>query len=154
MRWRIVLRRKRRAKPRAKRENAVTDAAIAEAKARLQDRPEHFQWQFHRPDYRRARPARKRRSSSRPCNNQPVTDALARKLFGLADDVPLSKETMKAVRSDAAAKGYEPVRQAPAMETDSTFRAAIDKLTSRADNASKDFGDLVKSDIQAVCRRI
>jgi ElaB/YqjD/DUF883 family membrane-anchored ribosome-binding protein len=81
-------------------------------------------------------------------NNQPLTDALARKVFNLADDVPLSRETMKQVRTEAAATGYEPVRQVQTIETDKVWDSTISKLTSRADNASKDFGELVKSDIQ------
>lgn len=80
--------------------------------------------------------------------NQPVTDALARKAFGLPDDAPLSRETMKQVRADAAAKGYEPVRQLPQIETDAAWESSISKLTSRSDNAAKDFGELVKTDIQ------
>lgn len=80
--------------------------------------------------------------------NQPVTDALARKVFGLADDVPLSRDTMKQVRAEAATTGYEPVRAVPTIETDKVWENSISKLTSRADNAAKDFGDLVKSDIQ------
>jgi ElaB/YqjD/DUF883 family membrane-anchored ribosome-binding protein len=80
--------------------------------------------------------------------NQPITDALARKAMGLPETAPLSMETTKAVRAEAAKTGYEPVRQIPRMETDAIYQREASQLTSRADNAAKDFGDLVKSDIQ------
>lgn len=80
--------------------------------------------------------------------NQPITDALVRKGLGLADDAPLTHETMKNVRAEAAAKGYEPVRQIPQMETDAIFQKQVSALTSRSDNAAKDFGALVESDIK------
>jgi hypothetical protein len=81
-------------------------------------------------------------------NNQPITDSIARKALGIADDVPLSKETMRAARTEAIETGYEPVRQLPFMATDDAFRTQISKLTSRADNASKDFGAIVESDVK------
>ena len=80
--------------------------------------------------------------------NQPVTDSIIRKGFDLADDAPLSHETMRTVRAEAAAKGYEPIRQVPLIQTDDAFRGEISKLTSRSDNAAKDFGVLVESDIK------
>lgn len=80
--------------------------------------------------------------------NQPITEALARKALGVAEDVPLTHETMREVRMKAIAEGYDPVRQIPAMPTDNAFRVQVSKITSRADNASKDFGDLVQSDVK------
>lgn len=80
--------------------------------------------------------------------NQTVTDALARKALGLPEDAPLSMETTRAVRQAAAVQGYEPVRAIPRMATDRVFQQQIDKLTSRADNAAQDFGELVQSDIK------
>lgn len=86
--------------------------------------------------------------------NQPLTDSLLRKAFDLPEGAPITYETMKAVRAKAATAGYDPVRQVPRMNTDDTFRAAADKLTSRADNASKDFGDLVQSDIKPLADKL
>ena len=80
--------------------------------------------------------------------NQELTDSLVRKAFSLPDDAPISHDTMRQVRSAAAASGYEPVRAVPAMKTDDVFRDQIKALTSRADNASKDFGELVVSDVK------
>lgn len=80
--------------------------------------------------------------------NQTVTNTRVREALGLPPDAPLSVETMRSIRADAASKGYEPVRQIPRMRTDNVFRNDVAALTSRADNAAKDFGELVKSDVQ------
>jgi hypothetical protein len=80
--------------------------------------------------------------------NQPVTDSIIRKNFGLVDDAPLSRDTLRAVRAKAVQSGYDPVRALPAVPTDDAFRETIGKLTSRADNAAKDFGALVDSDVK------
>lgn len=86
--------------------------------------------------------------------NQPVTDALVRKGLGLPEDAPLTHETMRAVRADAAAAGYDPVRQVPRVQTDTAYQAEISALTSRANNAAKDFGKLVESDVKPLADKL
>ena len=86
--------------------------------------------------------------------NQPVTDALVRKAFGLIDDEPLSHETMRQVRGEAIQAGYDPLRQIPVVRTDNAYRVAISGLTSRADNAAKDFGTLVQSDVAPIAKEL
>jgi hypothetical protein len=86
--------------------------------------------------------------------NQPVTDRLVRKEFNLPEDAPLTLETMKAVRAREFESGYAPVREFGGgkvrIKLDGEYGAKIDSLTSRADNASKAFGDVVKSDIDSL----
>lgn len=80
--------------------------------------------------------------------SQPVTDRLVRREFGLAEDAPLTIDTMKAVRAKAIEDGYAPLRSLDAtIKTDSTFRAEAANLTSRTDSASQVIGDVIKSDI-------
>ncbi len=55
---------------------------------------------------------------------------------------------MKAVREEAAQAGYEPVRKIPRMDVDNAFKADVQALTSRSNNAAKDFGDVVDSDVK------
>lgn len=86
--------------------------------------------------------------------NQDLTDNLIRQGFGLPAEAPIAKETMRAVRQEAATAGYDPVRQVPRMDTDAEFRTAAANLTSRSDNASKDFGELVKSDVQPLAQSL
>lgn len=86
--------------------------------------------------------------------NQELTNTLAKKAFGLAEDAPLNRETLAAVRADAAQAGYAPARQIPRIEADQTFRNEVGALTSRADNAAKDFGALVESDVTPLVERL
>lgn len=83
--------------------------------------------------------------------NQSVTDSLVRKAFGLSEDAPLTLDTMRQVRAQAFESGYAPLREwgggAVRIKPDTEFLAEASKLTSRADNASKAFGDIVKSDL-------
>lgn len=128
--------------------NAVTDEAVAMAKDRgYKTVPSISNGSFMGRLIEGATGKEKAKQLA-ASSNQQVTDAWARKIFGIADDAPLSKETMRGVRQEAAAEGYEPIRQVASIKTDQAFRDTIKGLTSRADNASKDFGDLVKSDIQ------
>jgi hypothetical protein len=80
--------------------------------------------------------------------NQNVTETLARKAFGMADDVPITREAMTSIRREAIDTGYTPIRQIGEIAVDQQFYNAAKSLTSRADNASKAFGDLVKSDLE------
>jgi hypothetical protein len=84
--------------------------------------------------------------------NQNVTDSMARKAMGLADDAPITRDTMKAIRTDAIEGGYAPIRGLPEMPTDSAWLKQAGSLTSRADNASQAFGDLVKSDVAPLAK--
>jgi len=64
-------------------------------------------------------------------HNAQVTDGLARKALGLADDAPLTKETMQAYRSAQHAAGYEPVRQLGMVQTDNAFTQALDDVAAK-----------------------
>jgi hypothetical protein len=86
--------------------------------------------------------------------NQPLTDYLVRKAFDLPDDAPLVHATMKAVREKASLDGYAPVRQVPRIPTDLQYLADVKALTSRADNAAKDFGALVQSDVKPLAKKL
>lgn len=86
--------------------------------------------------------------------NQPLTDSLVRKALSIADDAPITKETMAVVRTEAVQAGYDPIRQVPRMGVDQTFKNDIRALTSRADNASKDFGQLVESDVKPLVKKL
>lgn len=86
--------------------------------------------------------------------NRPIYEALARKALQLPDDAPLTHDTMRAVRAEAVATGYEPVRAIPRLQTDGRWKADIAQLTSRADNASKDFGAVVQSDVKPLAAQL
>ena len=77
--------------------------------------------------------------------NQSVTDALARKALGLAEDQPITREAMQGVRDKAFAAGYEPLTKAGALETDRAYAAALDKIVSDYKGASRSFPEAVKN---------
>jgi len=79
--------------------------------------------------------------------NQNVTDRLARKELGLADDAPLTTQTMQAVRDRAFQEGYEPLTRAGAIETDRTFQRSLDALVKDYQGASRSFPGAVKNDV-------
>lgn len=79
--------------------------------------------------------------------NQNVTDGLARKALGIAEDAPITREVLQTVRQDAYQTGYAPIRSMGEIIPDFTFKRHAQMLTSRADNAAKGFGDLAQSDI-------
>lgn len=81
--------------------------------------------------------------------NQAVTDQLARKALGLADDTPLAPETFKAVR-DAAGASYENLRSLGTIQADKTYSTAINQLAQQSRNAGKSFPGLAKNDLEAV----
>lgn len=79
--------------------------------------------------------------------NQNVTETLARKAVGLADDAPITREAMRGLRQEAVEAGYSPIRAIDEIVPDGKWAEQAKDLTSRADNASKAFGDIVKSDL-------
>lgn len=76
--------------------------------------------------------------------NQATTERLVRKSLGLADDLPLSRETLGQYRSAQHAAGYDPVRQIGAIPASKGF---VDKLDDIAAEVGK-----AKSNIPAVRR--
>lgn len=79
--------------------------------------------------------------------NQNVTDRLARQALGIADDAPLTRETMQVVRDRAYQSGYEPLANAGAVETDTIFKKALDNIVQDYQGASRSFPGAVKNDV-------
>jgi hypothetical protein len=73
--------------------------------------------------------------------NQAVTDSLARKALGLADDAPLSQETMGTLRGQAG-KVYEQAKSAGTITADPAYFQALDDIASKYKTAAKDFPSL------------
>ncbi len=71
--------------------------------------------------------------------NQSVTDQLARKALGLGDDAPLTSDTMKAIRAQAYAKGYEPLAKIGRIETDAGYHGALEHIAAKYQGAAADF---------------
>ena len=80
--------------------------------------------------------------------NQSVTDKLARRAVGLADDVSLTSEAMQQIRRQAYQAGYEPVASAGKIATDKTYTAALDDVLSKYQGAARSFPGAAKPDVE------
>lgn len=75
--------------------------------------------------------------------NQAVTDSLVRKSLGLADDAPLTPQTLASVRQAAGAE-YDSLRGLGQVAADADFKKALANLSATSQNASRSFPGLVK----------
>lgn len=75
--------------------------------------------------------------------NQAVTDSLVRKTLGMADDAPITREALAAVRNQAGQQ-YEAMRQLGKIQADDQFKAALSSLSSKSRNANNSFPGLTK----------
>lgn len=80
--------------------------------------------------------------------NQKVTDQLARKAVGIADDAPLTPETMKSVRADEFEKGYAPLKQIGQVGTDVNYLFDLNNIKSKYAGAPSSFPGAVSDDIR------
>ena len=78
--------------------------------------------------------------------NQPVTNRLAAKALGLADDVSVTPELLQGIRSEAG-KAYEAVKNVGTLSSDDVYRAGLRKIKLEMAGASKDFPELASSEV-------
>ena len=76
--------------------------------------------------------------------NQAVTDRLVRQSLGLADDAPLTPETLAAVRQQAG-QAYEALRGLGTVAADADFKLALQQASKQTQGASRSFPGLVKA---------
>jgi len=76
--------------------------------------------------------------------NQAVTDRLVRQSLGLADDAPLTPETLTAVRQQAG-QAYEALRGIGTVSADADFKLALQQASKQTQGASRSFPGLVKA---------
>lgn len=78
--------------------------------------------------------------------NQDVTNGLVRKSLGIAEDAPLTVDSLQAVRKEAG-KSYERVRDAGRVTPDEAYYKKLDSIAEPFERASKDFPDSARTDI-------
>lgn len=78
--------------------------------------------------------------------NQVVTNNLAKKALGVADDAPLTRETLMDIRKRAG-DAYETVRGAGTVVADDAYTKAIDKIGQEMQGAARSFPGLKKNDV-------
>lgn len=71
--------------------------------------------------------------------NEPVIDGLVRKSLNLANDVPLTPETIKQVRTQAYQAGYEPIAALGTMKTDSAFAGQLNFVADKFKGVERSF---------------
>jgi hypothetical protein len=79
--------------------------------------------------------------------NQNVTETLARKAMGMSDDAPITAEAMQDIRNAAYQRGYDPVANVGAFETDKTFQRSLDAIAADYTGASRSFGKAVNNEV-------
>jgi hypothetical protein len=78
--------------------------------------------------------------------NQEVTNSLVRKSLGMADDAPLTQETMKAVRQQAG-QVYQQLKGTGTVTADKAFIDAIDDIAKTVKSATASFPQLGKTNM-------
>lgn len=79
--------------------------------------------------------------------NQGVTNTLARRSIGLADDAELTADVLHGLRGTAAASGYAPVKQAGQITTDKAYEKALDAISSQYQGAARSFPGVAKNEV-------
>lgn len=79
--------------------------------------------------------------------NQPVTNQLARRAVGLADDTPVTRDALHTIRRNAFTEGYEPVRSAGLVNVDDQFSKSLDDIVSQFRGAERSFPNAVADDL-------
>lgn len=79
--------------------------------------------------------------------NQNVTEGLARKAMGMADDAPITAEAMQGIRNAAFESGYAPVSKVGVFETDRTYLKTLDSIAADYKGAARSFGKAVPDEV-------
>jgi hypothetical protein len=81
--------------------------------------------------------------------NMDVTNSIARRALGMADDAPITPEALSTLRGQAAAP-YKAVRGAGSITTTPKFNQALDAIEEPFKSAAKDFPDLADETVSKV----
>jgi hypothetical protein len=84
--------------------------------------------------------------------NQQVTDSLARRAIGLADDAPLTRDAMRDIRAQEYAAGYAPLANIGRVVADDNFKKALQDVTDAFTGASKSFKGAAPQDVQKLVK--
>lgn len=82
--------------------------------------------------------------------NQPITESLARRALGLANDAELSPDKLQSLRNQAFQQGYEPIRAVKGVAADAQFVSALDDIAASYTGAAKSFPGAFDSPIPSL----
>lgn len=86
--------------------------------------------------------------------NAAVTDRLARRSIGLADDAPLTAEATQNIRREAYDRGYRPLKDAGQISTGKTYRQALDAIEAQYQGAARSFPEAVRNDVSELIQSL
>lgn len=84
--------------------------------------------------------------------NQQVTDSLARRAVGLAEDAPLTRDAMRDIRAQEYAAGYAPLANIGRVTADADFKQALQDVTDAFTGASKSFKGAAPQDVEKLVK--
>lgn len=73
--------------------------------------------------------------------NQPITNKLAARALGLADDTPITPDLLIGIRQEAG-KAYDAIKGVGALSADEAYSQALKDIANKYSGASKDFPEL------------
>lgn len=85
--------------------------------------------------------------------NQGVTNSLAKRAVGIADDSPITTDALNDIRKQAG-KAYELIRGAGPIQADAQYVGDLGRILSKFEGASKDFPELARNEIADVIASI
>lgn len=85
--------------------------------------------------------------------NQAVTNDLARKALNIADDLPITKEVLTDIRSQAG-KAYEALRGAGTITADKQYASDLAKVAQKYTGAAKEFPELANDEVGKLIQAI
>lgn len=83
-------------------------------------------------------------------NNQEVTDAVARKALRLADNKPLTKDTLQEVRNAEFKKGYKPIKNIGSVPTGKEYLGDLENIAKSYRGSSASFPKAVSDQVKTL----
>jgi hypothetical protein len=82
--------------------------------------------------------------------NQETTNKLARRAIGVGDDTPLTGQTLKGIRAQEVAKGYEPIKQVGNIAVDNNYVDDLVKIEQSFSGQAASFPEAVPNTVKAL----
>jgi hypothetical protein len=82
--------------------------------------------------------------------NQDTTNAISRRAIGVADDVPLTRERLSAVRREEFRRGYDPINQVGRIVVDNDYIDDLANIERSFSGASGSFPQAVPNPVRAL----
>lgn len=87
-------------------------------------------------------------------HNQPVINQLAKEAIGLNPDTPLTQEGLSALRQEASATGYEPIRAAGTVVAPPSLHERLVNVLSKYQGAERSFPGMGKTDLADLVSKV